>query len=324
MDDHGDVLQLNPPPAGLAFDHITTPSGARLRYALCGLQQKPIRGTVCLFQGRGEFIEKYFETIADLRRRNYAVAALDWRGQGGSSRLLRNSRKGHIKSFAQYDEDLVSFMRAVVLPDCPPPYYALAHSTGGSIVLRALPRRSWFQKVVVLAPLLGINARGVPEGPARCLARTGKLLGLGDAFVPGTGRHHLDHLSVEKSVLTSDPRRFARTAALAKAFPDMAIGGPTIGWLCAALDCIDAFHRDFPAKADFQTPVLMVLAGNEKVSDNQAARRFARRMRSISLIEIKGARHEILMERDFYREQLWAAFDSFLEEESSWRYEEVA
>ncbi|WP_342643491.1 alpha/beta hydrolase [Rhodoligotrophos ferricapiens] len=323
MDLDDDLQRINPTPSGLTFNHLTTPSGARLRYALCGLQ-KPNRGTVCLFQGRGEFIEKYFETISNLRARNFAVAALDWRGQGGSSRLLQNSRKGHIESFSQFDEDLASFMRSVVLPDCPPPYYALAHSTGGSIVLRALPRRSWFQKVMVLAPLLGIHSRGFPERPARFLARAAKLLGCASRFVPGTGHQHLDHGSVEKSVLTSDPVRFARTAALAKAYPEMAVGGPTIGWLCAALDSIEAFERDYPGKVDIPIPVLMVLAGNDMVADNRPARRFAQRMHNVSLIEIRGARHELLMERDFYREQLWAAFDSFLEEERSWRYEEVA
>ena len=42
-----------------------------------------------LLQGRAEFIEKYGETVGDLRARGFAVYALDWRGQGHSGRVLR-------------------------------------------------------------------------------------------------------------------------------------------------------------------------------------------------------------------------------------------
>ena len=44
---------------------------------------------VCvLLNGQTEFLEKYFEVIDELRGRGFAVAALDWRGQGGSGRLV--------------------------------------------------------------------------------------------------------------------------------------------------------------------------------------------------------------------------------------------
>ena len=46
------------------------------------------RGTVVVLGGRAEFIEKYFEVIGELLARDFAVAALDWRGQGGSARRL--------------------------------------------------------------------------------------------------------------------------------------------------------------------------------------------------------------------------------------------
>ena len=57
------------------------------------------RGTVAILGGRGEFIEKYFEVAEDLLSRGLAVATMDWRGQGGSERPLRNARKGHVDDF---------------------------------------------------------------------------------------------------------------------------------------------------------------------------------------------------------------------------------
>jgi hypothetical protein len=71
----------------------------RLRFARWEATRPPRRGTVCVFHGRGEFIEKYFEVVADLRRRGFAVATMDWRGQGGSAHMLRNPNKGYVRSW---------------------------------------------------------------------------------------------------------------------------------------------------------------------------------------------------------------------------------
>jgi len=83
------------------------------------------------------------------------VAVLDWRGQGGSGRLMRNSLKGHVKSFNDYEDDVARFMNEVALPDCPPPYYALAHSMGGTVLLKAATMRGcWFSRMVLTAPMI--------------------------------------------------------------------------------------------------------------------------------------------------------------------------
>ena len=86
------ALAKNPIPSG-AITGMFRSDKLRLRFARWEPTRGPVRGTVCLFQGRGEFIEKYFEVIADLRRRGFAVATMDWRGQGGSERLLSNATR---------------------------------------------------------------------------------------------------------------------------------------------------------------------------------------------------------------------------------------
>ncbi len=68
--------------------------------------------------------------MRELHARGFAVATMDWRGQGLSDRALADRRKGYIRNLSQYDTDLSAFMKQVVLPDCPPPYFALAHSMG--------------------------------------------------------------------------------------------------------------------------------------------------------------------------------------------------
>ena len=80
-------IPTNPIPKGAVVDTVTTDDGVELRYARWAPNRSPVRGTVVILHGRTEFIEKYFETINDLRRRGFAVATFNLRGQGGSTRL---------------------------------------------------------------------------------------------------------------------------------------------------------------------------------------------------------------------------------------------
>ena len=186
------ALAKNPVPSGATTGTFKGHDRLNLRFARWEPTRGPRRGTVCLFQGRGEFIEKYFEVVADLRRRGFAVATMDWRGQGGSSRLLSNPRKGHVRSFADFDQDLADFMKEVVLPDCPPPYIAMAHSMGGHILLR----NATHAELVVLAHgAVRADDRHRPRSGSarRCRSRASMRrlsagIGLGSLYVRGRQR----------------------------------------------------------------------------------------------------------------------------------------
>src|SRR6185369_14533595 len=74
-------IPSNPVPEDVVSGTIKTPDGAELRFARWAPPANR-KGTVCVFTGRSEQIEKYFETVRDLRDRGFAVAMIDWRGQG--------------------------------------------------------------------------------------------------------------------------------------------------------------------------------------------------------------------------------------------------
>src|SRR5258708_31268723 len=124
------VLPSNPAPEGLRAGYFKTPDNIRIRYATFPKTAGAAKGTVCLVQGRTEFIEKYFETVADFQKRGFAVATFDWRGQGGSERLLRNSKLRHVRNFDDYWTDLKAFHANGRLPPCPSPILVVAHSLG--------------------------------------------------------------------------------------------------------------------------------------------------------------------------------------------------
>src|SRR4030088_2441683 len=102
-------IPANPVPEDVVTGILKTPDGVALRFARWA-PPPGRKGTVCLFQGRSDFIEKYFETVRDLRARCFAVATLDWRGQGMSDRALPDRRKGYVRSFTEYQIDLDSFI----------------------------------------------------------------------------------------------------------------------------------------------------------------------------------------------------------------------
>ena len=73
-------IPANPVPENAVAGTLTTPDGVTLRFARW-LPPPGRKGTVCIFPGRAEFIEKYYHTERDLRGRGISGAALDCRGQ---------------------------------------------------------------------------------------------------------------------------------------------------------------------------------------------------------------------------------------------------
>lgn len=300
----------NPVPETARSGTIQTSDGVTLRYAYWQ-PGAPRRGTVCLFTGRGECIEKYFETVGELRARGFAVAMIDWRGQGQSQRLLKDWRKGYVRRFSDYELDVDAFMKQVVLPDCPPPYYALAHSMGGAVMLRMARRGTrWFDRMVLAAPMIDLAGK-VTSLPVRMLARVLRLVGQGGRYVPGGSSRLIGNIPFKNNDLTSDPVRFARNGALIDHTPTLGMASPSIGWIDEAFKTIIAFRGDrYPGS--IRQPILMIAAGDDTVVSTRAIEEFAYHVRSGAHLVIAGARHEILQEQDRYRDQFWAAFDAFV------------
>ena len=95
--------------------------------------------------------------------------------------------------------------------------------------------------------------------------------------------------------------------------------GETAGPVVA---CFDALRGQvFGAMYEFadpgypssiRQPILIVAAGHDELVSTPAIGQFAVRLRAGSHLVIAGSRHEILMEKDHYRQQFWAAFDAFV------------
>lgn len=307
-------LAKNPVPGGARCGMFRSEDGTHIRYAIWQASRGPKLGTICLFNGRTEFIEKYFEVVADLRRRGLAVATMDWRGQGGSERKSGNGRKGHVVDFKEFDQDLIRFMRDIVLPDCPPPYRALAHSMGGNILLRAARKPgSWFDRMVLVAPMLRLaqESYGLSSGATKALAEVMSTTGLGWLRVPTGKEMGWEAEDFEGNVLTSSRERFERNRAIIKAAPELQTGAPTFSWLKAAMRSMN-FVSTPNFAAQVRVPLLLIAAGDDRVVSSRAVADLSVQVKVGAQIVVPHARHEILQERDELRRQFWAAFDAYI------------
>src|SRR6185436_9662617 len=133
----------------------------------------------------------------------------DWRGQGRSARKLSDPRKGHVSDFSEYEEDLETFMREVVLPDCPPPIFAIGHSMGGTVMMRiARQGNRWFDRIVLSAPMIRLaGRRGAAITKMTVLAM--RYSGFGSAYVPGGSNVPVASGPYIGNEATSDPVRHA-------------------------------------------------------------------------------------------------------------------
>ena len=304
--DHPD----NPIPEGGVSGFIETGDFKKIRYAHWPPAGGQRRGTVTVLQGRAEFIEKYFEVVRDLRNRGFAVIVFDWRGQGGSQRLLRNGRKGHVRSVRGYREDLHSILKQVSLAEYPGPHFALAHSTGAAVLWSdAVRLRTMLDRAVLSAPLVGMLGNGWKQRWAFRLAFLLKWIGLGRMFVPG-GNGEL-FIGFENNRQTQDRKRFERAEAVLKKAPELGIGAPTVGWLYAVSRMLLSFRRRTFGPS-VSLPCLVVAAGHDRIVSTPAIEELVTRVKAAGYLEIAGAEHELLMERDAIREQFWAAFDAFI------------
>jgi lysophospholipase len=216
-----------------------------------------------------------------------------------------------VRSFSDYEVDLETFVKEVALPDCPPPLFALGHSMGGTVLIRAAYRgRRWFDRMVLSAPMISLAGPGGSRG-AKITARTLRYLGMGGAYIPGGGATAVATRPFIGNPVTSDPVRYARTAAVVEAEPDLGLGSPTVAWVDAAFRAMgDIAEPAYPAR--IRQPLLIVAAGMDELVSTTQIGQFALRLRAGAHLVISGSRHEILMERDRFRSQFWAAFDAFV------------
>ena len=262
-----------------------------------------------MLNGRREFMEKYSETIEELNHEGFNVYSFDWRGQGLSSRMLANRHKGFIDDYDVYLSDLDVFVTKIVKSESVHPLIIIAHSMGGHIALRFMHDHPDVADMAVLtSPMIDIFRSSLSRDFVKLITRIAIKTGFSHSYTIGSGDYTDEKFKGNE--LTSDPVRFADAKKAITKNPNLALGGATYEWLSATLKSTDILTQPgFAAK--ITTPILMVIAGNDKIVSIKAQKKICTMLPNCKLKEISDARHEIFKETDAVRSIFWREFNRF-------------
>jgi len=283
--------------------------GVRLRVMLATAVTDNPRGSIIFSPGRTEFIEKYFETTADLIQQGFNVLMVDPRGQGLSERLLEDRLRSYIPDFQIYADDL-AFAADAFAPLLPRPHIAMGHSMGGTIVLQSILSGSLNPDVVICsAPMLGLFDLETPL--MRAMIVTLSKLGLDKRNLPFQRQRSGLPIPFQGNKLTSDKNRYSVWASFFQTTPRLRVGQPTYGWIRAALAAMAYVNRNAP---NLKIPGLMLGAGADPIVDPASVKKFAKKS-GCQYVVVPGALHELFLERDIYRDEAFSEILAFLEKQ---------
>ena len=299
-DEPAEILPMsgNPAPPGGAVGYCVC-GGARLRVGVYAPPGKA-RGTVLVMTGYSEFLEKYFETIRDLQSQGFAAVLMEWRGHGLSVRALKRApARLHLRDLDQNIADLEEVW-ARVMPQMPRPFFGLGHSMGGQIALRTYQRHpDWFAALSLSAPMLGLAAPAFALHALEIWAYVWGLVGWDTRPVLG-GAPSRRAGEIADNQVTTDGARFARNEGLMQVHPALMVNQISLGTVRAMMRAMRRSKRPGFLEG-LARPIMIGLAGEEKIVSNDALEKAAARLPQAELKRYAGARHEILMERDEIR-----------------------
>jgi lysophospholipase len=299
-------------PKNFTWGSFTDAGGSKIRYGSLQPEGEP-KGTIVLASGFREPIEKYFEVMRDMTERGFAVWMMDWHGQGGSDRYLKNPQKMYGKGYEEHIETLHQFTQKIVAKS-EGPLILMAHSMGGHIGLRYLKEHEGvFDSAVLTSPMCDIKTPGFPRKVAQMLIRRAEKKGTLDDYIPLGHDWREDKEDFASNKLTSDPKRFAVLGELFKTKPELRMGDPTYGWVMHTFNSV-AVLRDEAYLKSIKTPVLMGIAGKDGVVEASASVRASGLLQNCTRVDVPEAKHEIWMERDALRAPWLERVSGFLSE----------
>ncbi len=304
-------------PTGAALQSVSMRDGWPVRMFGWPVPAKP-RGSILFLGGRGDFFEKYLESLAHWHSRGWSITAFDWRGQGGSGRVGSDPKVGHIEHFSDWIDDLAQIY-AEWQARSAGPHIVIAHSMGGHLGLRAvIERRIDPAAVVLISPMLGFNTGLLPESLAGLIVRMLAARGAMDRQAWADNNQKASAVWNERhTYLTHDSARYADEVWWKQHKPELAIGPPSWQWLIEANASIKAIAAPNLLEA-VDIPVMIIGTDGDKLVKAKAMRQIAARLPEAAIRMFgNDVAHEILRERDEVRDEAIGLIDSFVDRVAS-------
>jgi lysophospholipase len=247
--------------------------GIRLHYHTWEVGEA--RAAIVVVHGLSEHGGRYDELGQMLGAMDISTFALDLRGHGQS-----DGRRGHVASFGQYLQDLDRFRREVLgLVDPDTPIFLLGHSMGGLIALRYQEEYpGMFAGAIVVSPWLA-SAMPIPRWKSTLASTLARVL----PALPFTANIPAENLSHHPGIVAAyrnDPLIHDRIT-------------PRL-FVEASREMGMAFQRSDRITA----PLLLMLAGSDRIVDTERSLRFARSLAgpTVAIKVYDDLFHEVLNE----------------------------
>ena len=251
-------------------------------------QPLPNSHAIVIASGRTESLMKYQELVFDLFRMGYSVYIYDHRGQGLSTRLLKDREKGHVEKFTDYVEDFGRFINEVVRANRHAKVFVLAHSMGGAIVARSLlMNAALVDKAILSSPMLRLTTKPYPNWLAFSMVSGQVLAGRGENYVMGQGPYQPDR----ENTATHSTKRYRFAQKLLKEDPKLRLGGPTNSWLYYALRNQNIMRWRM---AKVHTEIQIWGASEDQVVDSRPLAELCKKASACKFRGFNNSYHEIL------------------------------
>ena len=279
-------------PSNVSAYWIFAQDKIRLRIAHWDACEAP-KGTILLFQGRTENVEKYGRTVEELHKAGYAALAIDWRGQGLSDRLTKDRMTGHVRQYSDYQKDVAAMIDAASTLELPKPWYLLGHSLGACIGLRAIIEGLPVSACAFTAPLWDINLPALQRFTAWPLSWAAQFIGKGHLYAPGTrGESYVLQTAFEDNRLTHDPDMYQYYVSISKSLVEHQLGGPSLNWLFQTLK----ETRSLSKTPSPDTPCITFCGGEDRIVAIPAVQKRMNRWPNGKFELLESVRHDVLCE----------------------------
>lgn len=272
------------------------------------------KGSLLFLPGRGDHYEKYLESLAELDSAGLNVTAFDWRGQGGSGRMLDDPTIGHIEDFSIWIDDLAQIYADWTAHN-PGPYFVMSHSMGGHLVMRALAEKVINPDGVILsAPMLGLVADPVPFFIRHNFVKFLTKIGLADKHAWKVSEKPFSPESARAKILTHDIERYQDEMFWWQHRPDVKLGPASWQWVSQAMKSTHALDQP-NAIEHIHTKMLILATSADQLVDTNRIKEDAKRLPNCELILFGDeAAHELLRECDAVRDICMGHIYRFIDE----------
>jgi lysophospholipase len=178
----------------------------------------------------------------------------------------------------------------------------LAHSMGGAIGVHYLAQNPGvFSKAFLNAPMLQINTNPYPEKLAKLIAASMVASLQGSEYAPGWGPYVPEEYVFENNPYTHSSPRFENNKKIFLDHPELVVWGPTARWVNESLKATKNIQK---LAKEINIPMVIVQSGIDEIVKPRRQNKFCHKAKQCDLMVLLHAHHEMLMETDFFRNQV--------------------